>query len=688
MTAIIEAILVLTFLVISCGIYIPSTQFLNNIDEFTVSYSNILPIILIPCAIVMGVGVITALILRKYPKCYHFFVDTIFGISLAAFIQCRFLNGHMVQLNGTEEVWNNHSMKAMASLATWIFCLTAPHIIRFLSEKLERNITIYISALLSIIQVISLIVLVITTTKSAEDEYFLTKKDEFVLSSKENTVVFIVDTLDAQWAEEYLLSDSYYTEKLKGFTYFDNVVSNGGVTILGMRAMFTGKVYDPTMPLNQFFETVYKDNPLFSDLQNHGYVVKLYTEMDLLRGADFENIDNISHIEQIKITDPLDFCKNLYKLTAYITSPYQLKKYFLIYSGDLTNNYTATNADLENMILDDAAFYQDFTEQKLSLIDERNEFVLYHLFGAHGPYTMNENAQRVDMSETSREQQIHGTFKIIFEYIEEMKRLGIYDKSAVIITADHGGLSLYQNPAVFIKPKGSTSPLKTNSAPLTFANLRATFVEGIVNDNSETYGPGMFDVPENADIPYRPHTFQSVLYRNNHPEITSIPDGYMQFEIGNPARDDSLIIEKDSYVPIKIGFPIHLTGKNGIVNGTKGFSDVEEENRWTDGYEAIITTKISEPFEDLQFSMDYITFDGERHILIYAENTLIFEGDLSGGVLDPVSIPDECVKNNFLQLRFEFPNAVAPETIYDDQRTLSFSIRSFIFYDKNHPPKK
>ena len=686
MGTIIEAILALIFFTITCGIYIPSTQFLNNIDEFVLSYEAILPIIIVPCAIVLIVGTMVALLLKRQPKWYHFFIDLVFGISLAVFIQCRFLNGHMFQLDGTEIAWNYRSLKAYASLAAWGFCLIIPHIIRLLMPKAARNITTSISALLSITQVISLIILFFTTTNTAEDEFFLTKKGQFELSSRDNVVVFVVDSLDAQWAEMYLLSDPYYVEKLQGFTYFDNVVSCGAPTVLGMRMMFTGKIYDPTFLVNEYFETAYKGNSLFSDLQKNGYGVKLYTEIDLLRGENFKNIDNVSSIDRIKIKDPIEFAANLYKYSAYIAAPYQMKKHFLMYSGELTDNYTATNAGQENYILDDAAFYSDFSEQKLTLIDKRNEFVLYHLLGAHKPYSLNENAQRVETSETSLPQQIRGSFKIILDYIEEMKHLGIYDNSVIIITADHGGIDIYQNPAVLIKPKGSTSPLKTNTAPLTFANLRASFVENIVKDYQQIYGPGMFDVPEDADIAYRPHTFQGVFYLNIHPEAVSFPDGFWQYQIGNPARDVSQIIASEPYTVVKLGEPVSMIGINkGIANGTEGFSDVEEYNRWTDGYEASITMKIPDSFEDLMFSMDYITFDGVRHVLIYAGNSLIYEGDLSGGTLEPIIIPDECVENGLIKIKFAFPDAVAPEGPDDDDRTLALSIRSFILYDKNHP---
>ena len=154
---------------------------------------------------------------------------------------------------------------------------------------------------------------------------------------------------------------------------------------------------------------------------------------------------------------------------------------------------------------------------------------------------MNENAERVKKSKTSLKQQIDGAMKIISEYIDEMKEKGIYDCSTIIITADHGGEALYQNPAVFVKRRNEHHPFAVSSVPLTFRNLRATFAEGSIADYRDKYGPGMFDVEESEQTGLRRHTFDSILYKNVYPD-QAVPDsGYMICEVGSPARDNDLL---------------------------------------------------------------------------------------------------------------------------------------------------
>ena len=265
---------------------------------------------------------------------------------------------------------------------------------------------------------------------------------------------------------------------------------------------------------------------------------------------------------------------------------------------------------------------------------------------------------------------------MIFEYIDEMKRLGLYDNSTIIITADHGGVDLYQNPAVFIKRKNQTG-YAVNSAPVTFKNLRASFVEGIL-DNREAYGPSMFEVAEDADVGYRPHTFDSILYTNVFHDSEPIKGLYFQFQIGNPARNNDLISLINDY---KIGAVMKMYGPDcEAAFITFGFSGIEENNRWTNGNSAVIPLSIVGDYKDLSFSMDYAVFNGKQHVIISANEHTVYDGILDGNTLDSVIIPGDYVDGGQLELKFELPDAISPNElgVSQDDRELALSLRSFV----------
>ena len=532
------------FFIITFCVYIPSFLFYKNIDEYSIDYIDIIPIIIMSCVVLIVLGLIIFLICKQNRKLLSFCADVIFGISLGIYIQSNFLNKNLSELNGAEVIQANNQISTIINVVVWLFCLILPHLIRKIAFNNKANlISIYAGLLLILMQLVSLSVTIFTTSRTIKSDITLTKNDEFLLSSQNNVVVFVVDTFDAQWAEKYIVNNPDYSNLLKGFTYFDNVVSQGAPTYLGMRMLFTGKVYDPHIPFSQYNKEINGNNTLFSDLQENNYRVNLYTNKSYISGSKYQYIDNFKSDIDFKINDVLKFLCDLYKLSVYNGAPDLIKNNFILYSGDLTNNFIASDPEDEPYIIDDTVFYKDFISHGIKLQDQKNQFILYHMYGPHGPHIMNENAEKVDKSETSREKVIYGVFKIIGEYIDEMKKLDIYDNCTLIITADHGALAYYQNPAVFIKNRHSNSEFKINSAPLTFSNLRATFVENIIENYKESYGPGMYDIAEDADVGLRPHTFVTTLYKRMHPNEPVPQSERLQFLIGNPARDNSLIIE-------------------------------------------------------------------------------------------------------------------------------------------------
>ncbi len=130
----------------------------------------------------------------------------------------------------------------------------------------------------------------------------------------------------------------------------------------------------------------------------------------------------------------------------------------------------------------------------------------------------------------------------------------------------------------------------------------------------------------------------------------------------------------------KLGTQIQMCGDEADASFTVyGFSGIEANYRWTKGKVSRIPLKISEPHEDLEFSMQYKTFNGIQLLLLYANDTLVFNGELTGGTLDMVQIPADCVQDGNLELRFVLPSAISPKELgrSNDGRELAISMESF-----------
>ncbi|MEG1995935.1 MAG: hypothetical protein RR036_00340, partial [Oscillospiraceae bacterium] len=117
----------------------------------------------------------------------------------------------------------------------------------------------------------------------------------------------------------------------------------------------------------------------------------------------------------------------------------------------------------------------------------------FHFYGVHGPFTMDENQDYTDG--TTWQKQLKGDFNYIDEYIDNLKRLGVYDNTNIIITADHGNVSFSNgitdtplNPVFFMKPTNSHGKFTTSTAPVWLMDLRKTILSDMNLDSSKEQG--------------------------------------------------------------------------------------------------------------------------------------------------------------------------------------------------------
>ena len=501
------------FLVFTFGVYMPSSLFLGNINEFALNFSAVLPLILLVGAVMLVFIYLIGLVM-VHEKVFQAYVLLIFSLGLGFYLQGNFLNPSFKQLNGSDIDWSAYTVSGIISIAVWIICIVVPQVVVFFQRKIMKLAAKWVSLFITGMQFLTLIFLVLTANKTFANDFALTKNGEFELSSKDNTIVFVVDTLDATWFEDVIASDAQYSDKLQDFTYFDNAVAGGAPTVIGIPTILTGQLYmDTSMSLDDYYKDAYAKSTLFQDLQDNDYQVKIYTEYYYLNFSDKKNVDNMEYNQEYVLSSRRGFLEYLYKFVSFYSMPQCLKQHFWFYSGDFSQFITLKDKNLNNYIFDDPQFYKDFCASGITTQNKKNAFVMYHLTGAHGPYTMNADAQAVPENSVGLNDQIQGSFKIIFEYIDEMKKQGVYDNSTIIIMADHGGVELYQNPAILIKEKNSHKEFSTNSSQVSFVNVNATIASSCLKDYS-AYGDNLFDVGDKDVVRYHaaPHELGEPMF--------------------------------------------------------------------------------------------------------------------------------------------------------------------------------
>lgn len=505
------------FLIFTFAIYMPSSLFISNIDDFALDYIKIVPLIALVSVAVLVIVYIIGLII-PIKRLFYSYVLLVFSLALGFYIQGNFLNPAFNSLNGKEIAWSEYKINGIISIIAWILVFVVPQVVYAIKENIMSLIVKWGSLFVTAMQLVSLVVLLLTTHKVVSNDFAVTKNGEFELSSKNNTIMFVVDTLDASWFEDMLLPNEEYKESLKDFTYFDDAVAGGAPTVLGIPTLLTGKIdMDASRDTSEYYKDAYESSSLFADMQNSNCNVKLFTEFYYLDYCDKNSVDNLKMEQKYVISSRRGFMECLYKFVSFYAMPQFLKQNFWLYSGEF-NQYITLEDNTSNLYkLDDAQFYQDFKEKGITTQNDKDTFVMYHLNGAHSPYVMDENAQVVPSDSIGVDSQIRGIFKIIKEYMDELKAKGIYDSSTIIITADHGGIDLYSNPAILVKERNANhDEMVVSDSKITFTNVNNTIASSTLKDSS-AYGENVFEVGDKQVVRFHvaPNDLTENVYKDN-----------------------------------------------------------------------------------------------------------------------------------------------------------------------------
>lgn len=505
------------FLIFTFAIYMPSSLFISNIDDFALDYIKIVPLIALVSVAVLVIVYIIGLII-PIKRLFYSYVLLVFSLALGFYIQGNFLNPAFNSLNGKEIAWSEYKINGIISIIAWILVFVVPQVVYAIKENIMSLIVKWGSLFVTAMQLVSLVVLLLTTHKVVSNDFAVTKNGEFELSSKNNTIMFVVDTLDASWFEDMLLPNEEYKKSLKDFTYFDDAVAGGAPTVLGIPTLLTGKIdMDASRDTSEYYKDAYESSSLFADMQKSNCNVKLFTEFYYLDYCDKNSVDNLKMEQKYVISSRRGFIECLYKFVSFYAMPQFLKQNFWLYSGEF-NQYITLEDNTSNLYkLDDAQFYQDFKEKGITTQNDKDTFVMYHLNGAHSPYVMDENAQAVPSDSIGVDSQIRGIFKIIKEYMDELKAKGIYDSSTIIITADHGGIDLYSNPAILVKERNANhDEMVVSDSKITFTNVNNTIASSTLKDSS-AYGENVFEVGDKQMVRFHvaPNDLTENVFKDN-----------------------------------------------------------------------------------------------------------------------------------------------------------------------------
>jgi len=200
-------------------------------------------------------------------------------------------------------------------------------------------------------------------------------------------------------------------------------------------------------------------------------------------------------------------------LSVFRHAPLMLKQHLRPSDGSFANvtfglTYT----------FDDIGFYERLRTNRISTQNNHNVYVMHHLTGSHqGGVLIDENVTQVQNIAPNR--QTAGALRIVAEYISQMRDLGIYDNSNIIIMTDHG-TTLRPDAGFMIKRAHDRhSTMQVSNAPISHEDLWPTLVQLMGLNTMEFTGRYVFSVAEGE---IRERVFASLVNYPNMPNANLV----------------------------------------------------------------------------------------------------------------------------------------------------------------------
>ncbi|MDR1189765.1 MAG: hypothetical protein LBK95_20315, partial [Bifidobacteriaceae bacterium] len=502
--------------------------YLRNPSEFPFGFGRLaLPSL----GLAVGLGlVVAAVLLVLRGRVFDLAVSLVLGVTLAAWVQANFLNRDLGLLDGVAIRWEHYTRWTALDTLIWVALIALPVVLRLVTRKVWNLVAWLFPTAVIAAGAVGLAVAYSsadTTPWKPPSADYPTFEGAFTASSGPNQYIFVLDMMDQHYVSDIRAeSPDFFESNLDGFTEFDNNISNYTRTLPSAVDMLTGERYRFDEPPEVYMARAYREGTFLPTLRAAGYSTNIYAT-DRYSYSDISDIEGLAdNIRPAKVVTPTKvMLKGTFKLAAFRYAPHVLKPTF----WTPVDPFASVKPDLSGIdpfSNDNYGFYTRLKASGLSLDGPQPRFSYFHLDGAHYPALIDADIRPVPADSVSLGEQAKGSFRIVFDYLDELRRLGRYEDATIVITADHGQFAgMGERPplpgprltSLFVKPAGvEGAPLAHSDVPTDMANVRSTLLADAGVDDPDGF-PTVFEVAPDSD---RPRDFYYI--RGSNPEEGSV----------------------------------------------------------------------------------------------------------------------------------------------------------------------
>lgn len=634
---VIKALPVALLLAVTFCVTGPISLYVTNKSEFWFSLGQMAPMVLVCFA---AVTILCTVLLSLVPKKQFYWVlAAVFGLGAALYAEGNFLVRDLGLIDGSDVEWNKFDTWAGIDTLIVLAIILIPILLMYFRRGFGKKVITFGSLFLVFTQLLATGMSVVTAGElDGDGNSILTTAHMTELSKEDNIFILMADSVDAEFLRSLLEDEPEYADKLEDFVWYRNASSSGYYTWVSVPSVFTGVTWKGEIDHDKMLKLADQYTPLYKALTDRGYDVGMYT--DTLYVQPDQYMSN-AYMDRPFISSQTKFASTWMKLTAFRYLPQIFKSLFEIGFAEFNEVKTGPN-DTENYTLD--KYSVNYLHRPIFADSSKKVFHFYHFFGAHFGAYLNEFGEvETDVTiDTTVRQRTKGSFKILFDYLDQMKELGVYDNSTIIFMADHGDSYSPLNPMFLIKPKGYSGAFSISDAPISYEDLLPTFLSLIGEDGSK-YGRTIFEIGEDEQRQRECWGWWS--READAVECSTKYDGGTA-----PAWDFGAWTAEGS-LQYALQMPIQVADLTEMIEDVERYNTIEVSN-----INEVRCDFTSPPAGDVQVNMTlYTLINDPSHLVVTANGEEVFNDSFVGGERS-FTIPDELVDDS-VTLRFTFPEA-------------------------------
>ena len=479
----------------------PMTIWLQNKFSFGVELVNAISLVGI---VFCGVSLFLFLVALLTPEKIRTYLLPLFVlVSVLLYLQQNILVWDYGFLDGKHFDFDNNNYLGLIDLLIWVVGILAFTLYRKQVTKWAGTILLFVG-LMTVLATANTLFSLDFDKDSAPGT--ISDLDKFSYSDKENVLLFILDGFQSDLFWDLIDNEPGLINEFAGFTFYPNTSSVFAKTYPTIPLLLTGRVYTKQQTFEEFLPQTYEKS-LLTSLIERGWDVGLYPRIKSTVSVNDSIMSN--YVELLGWDEKVDNYLLALDLSLFRAAPHFTKS--LVYNdGDFILQKTlGEHLDSISKPLEQRSLPRHHVHEGLNFLKNLQAsgntktreptFRFYHLNMPHKPFLLDRDLNyglRMDGFSSYREY-AYASVKLMIKYLEELKRLGVYDNSSIIITADHGAGEHTSNkyisaekqyvvisedgrekasgkPLLLIKRHHDNSPFQLSSKPVSLLDIAPT----------------------------------------------------------------------------------------------------------------------------------------------------------------------------------------------------------------------